>query len=126
MSENITNLNWIGRTCNHGAKADVSVTIANQSESRRCVNVTFRNSVNELVTQTDYMVVAPFKNRLFFKSATDVNGLLLCKNANSPNRYIRINRESDVESLTKFAGNYDLKYDEFYELYYIEKKGEEL
>ncbi len=128
MGNELIGLNWVGRAINSHSdkKIDVSITVANQSNTtkKKCVNFTFRNGIEKLITDTEYILVAPYKSRVFFKKATDVDGITLLKNKNSSNStYARISAENDVPKFEGYAGNYQLKYDEFYELYYVEKEG---
>ncbi len=118
-------IKWVGRASRKG-NADVSLTICHNSDTRECVSFTFRNSSYEFFTRTDYFKVGIFKNRLFFTEAKDFDGLLLNKNKETtPNtRYARIASEKEINLFRPFEGAYELKYDEFYELYYIEKENE--
>lgn len=124
MNEKIMNLNWIG-TNKHGHKAtvDVSISISSSDAKRSFVGFIFRNESWKFFTDTDFFVVAPYKNRLFFKAADKSNGIYLCKNNNTktPTRYGRIQRDFINTSFAEYVGDYELKHDDFYDLYYIER-----
>ena len=91
------------------------------------VRFTLRNSVYELITDTDRiqygMPNSKRSNRIYFISGTAENGLKLSttKNSNSETRYVAINKENEVERLIPFIGDYELSYDDECKLYYIER-----
>lgn len=124
MQNKMLGLDWVGRSISAPCKgADVSITVANNNPQRRCINFIFRNDTEKLISETGYIVAAPYKNRVFFKEATSATGITLTKNKNSSgSTYARISSEPDVPKFLDYAGNYQLKYDDFYELYYIEKE----
>ena len=84
-------------------------------------SITFRNKVWQNFGEN--IEIATYKNRILFR--TSETGLALTKKIGSKtdNHYCKINRCDDemMATLKGFIGDYELKYDPFYELYYIEK-----
>ena len=124
MGNEILSLNWVGRRTQAGGHRfdDVSILLGHTTKEKRCMCFTFRNGVSNLFSDTDYAVIAIFKNRVYFKGANQRDGLKLCTNKETKQdtRYFRIGSERDVEHLIPFIGDYELKHDSFYDLYYIE------
>lgn len=124
-------MNWMGRTGVKGSyksSADISISIVYTSLADKMNGVkpkvafTFRNKSRHVVSETDYVMIAVVKNRVFFKGSTANEGFLIGHQANTQdNGYLRISQADFVSRLSPFIGDYELKYDKFYELYYIEK-----
>ena len=116
--------NWISKGANknyHRANSDVSIVcVKYNGKPYSGVSFTFRNDVWQFFGEN--IEFAVFKNRVMFRTAKKGEGLQLYKGAdNCPNRYIRIRLDDNTNILKeKFIGDYELKYDSFYELYYIE------
>ena len=127
---------WMGRS---GAKtyvrtnADVTITEVYPSKedkrnrTKKKIAFTFRHHSRHAVSTTDYVMIAVVKNRIFFKTGNADNGFLIgsgnSKAENSKdNGYLRISQEEFVSRLESFVGSYELQYDKFYELFYIEKE----
>lgn len=129
MNEVTRKLDWIGALGKKNPKAnnDISIrhTISENGESHY-TGITLRHECWKLITDTPYVEVAIFKNRVFFKESDAIRGLTLCSNKNTSEttRYIRF-YNGHAPKFIAFEGDYELKYDEFYELYYIERKEEE-
>lgn len=133
--------NWFGKEIHKGyVKSDKDVTIntvyktrADKLENKNpYISMSFRNGVRHLFADNEYALVAVVKNRIFFKESDAEHGLLVrqqktqAKNAKSyDNGYLRIGDSNAVESIIPFVGSYDLKWDKFYELYYVEKEENE-
>ena len=132
--------NWYGKEIRKGYSRndrDVTVNIVYKTKADKAENknpiitLTFKNGVRHLFADNEYALIAVVKNRIFFKESDAEHGLLVrqqktqSKNAKSyDNGYLRIGDRNAVESLIPFFGSYDLKWDKFYELYYIEKEEE--
>ena len=99
-----------------------------EADKKPQISITFRNHSRHAVTETEYVLLAAVKNRIFFKTGKQNNGFLIGKvstngdKASGDNGYLRTSYAEYVEQLLPFIGSYDLKYDKFYELYYIEKE----
>ena len=109
----------------HKAVSNSDVTISFMKSRDNLVNITFRNGVIYLISSTDYVkITKPLKNRIYFKQGYDKDGLLLNKNKNvtADNRYVRFQNDDLRKAFDEFGGDYELKYDNFNELYYIEKE----
>ena len=85
-------------------------------------NITLRNGVDEKFGVC--VDIAPYKNRIFFRASTEGQGgyKIYAHGNERKNPFIQVNVTEKSKILKEFEGNYDLQYDEFYELYYIEKK----
>ena len=115
--------NWIGKSA-HGrnpkGSKDVYISLCKrgpQNGDKRNISFTFRNNIDEIFEE--HVMIAPHKNRIYFKN--DANGYKISKATKSPTLKIGIH----IDLLKDFIGEYDLLFDEYWELYYIEKKGEE-
>lgn len=118
---------WVGAGQHHrkvSSKADVSLHKVRNND-KDAIALTFRNGIHKLISETDYVLISmPKKNRIYFKQGTQMNGLLLGKNNGTKldNRYSRFYSDEDVKFFLDFVGEYELKHDDFNELYYIEKE----
>lgn len=114
--------NWISKGANkRRANFDVSIVCVKYG-GKPCAGIsfTFRNDVWQFFEGS--IEFAIFKNRIMFRTAKKGEGLVLYRGAdNCPNRYAKIRLDDSTNILKeKFIGDYELKYDSFYELYYIE------
>ena len=85
-------------------------------------NLTCRNKVPEILGE--WVDIAIYKNRVFFRPSTQQDGGYKMYSHNSTtktNPFLQILETENTKGLMEFVGDYDLKYDELYELYYIEK-----
>ena len=124
-------MNWMGRAGvkgNNKSSADISISIVYTTMADKMNGVkpkvafTFRNKSRHAVSETDYVMIAVVKNRVFFKTSDQNNGFLIGNQSNTKQHgYLRITQAEYVSRLAPFVGDYELKYDKFYELYYIEK-----
>lgn len=110
----LDSIEWQGKKKKFN-KGDSDVTITVGKDGR--YKFTFRNEIWKCITNTDYVVFAPCKGRMFFKESDSRNGYKLCISGPTPNRYMFTTIMGD----TDFIGDYELKYDDFLELYYIER-----
>jgi len=121
---------WLGSTQpqkNFSSK-DVSINLINLGSRTKSADATygfsiiFRNNVWEKFGQR--VELAPFKNRIMFR--TSDRGIYMSKKSDnkSANRYAKYAPMNEIEmkTLKDFIGDYELKYDSFYELYYIENE----
>jgi len=93
---------------------DVSISIKKDGK----VTFVFRNGVHEIISGTQYFVCAICKNRMFFMEADSADGYkLTVSDTKGCNRYAQMSIDDGIS----FIGDYELKYDDFLELYYIEK-----
>lgn len=102
------------------SKADISITI---TKSNRMA-FTFRNDTASKVSDTGYLAICPHKNRILFKAVDNRHGWAVSmKHKDDSKRltygYMQVPVESDADRA--FEGDYELKYDDFLELYFIEK-----
>lgn len=101
---------------------DVSIRRLSDKD-RAYYTFTFRNGVMEKLG--DYIEMSAYKNRLLFRTATSETGFkVTCKqgatDSTKLNHYCKLYDREETKKFAKFVGDFDLKYDSFYELYYIE------
>lgn len=115
---------WVQRA-NTNVRAsikDVSIRRLND-KAKVYYTLTFRNGVCEKIG--DYIEMSVYKNRLLFRTATSDTGFkITCKQGATDttklNHYCKLYEREDTKKFAKFTGDFDLQYDSFYELYYIE------
>ena len=107
--------NWKTKSIHtgRGIQYDVSISLVKGGAN----SIVLRNGKKNLF-EDKAISYAIFKNRVMFRS--DKDGYAISGNNKSPNGYVKIHKGD--EELRDFIGDYDLKYDDFYELYYIEKE----
>ena len=126
MNEAERNLVWFDRQRRKSGN-DVTITVNYDAQSHkgRYVGFTFRNdSYKKFAEESAYFELAFFKNRMFFKKSDSAKGLLLQANRETPNRYAKV-QSDNADYFTHWGGDYKLQYDEFWDLYYIERKDED-
>lgn len=115
--------NWIS-SCGKNyrkSKSDVSINCIKSGDSKYgAVSFTFRNDVWQFFGER--VEFAIYKNRILFRNAAPGEGLAFSSGSiKCPNKYIKIRITDNIQIIKdKFIGDYELKYDSFYELYYIE------
>lgn len=129
-NEVISGMNWrtksrSGCGVSNGSKSDVSISLGKKTKEAEpsLLCVTFRNEVEKLIfdESCEYIQFGIHKNRMFFRQSDPSTGYkMYARLKNCKNRYTKFPIEE--ESDKNFVGNYELKYDEFLELYYIEKE----
>lgn len=103
-------------------QSDVSIRKADMEDKIRARFI-FRNGANDKISETDYMVYAIYKNKIYFKGADEHTGLkMTANNTKCGNRYVQINREEDAVDIWDFLGDYKLMFDEKKKLYFIQGK----
>lgn len=106
------------------SREDISISVQNkirgkQGDDGKVVCFTFRNDCPELFTDSGYVQFCVYKNRVFFRQASNDDGYKITNaSKTSKNRYVKI---PGVDLFKDFVGDYELKYDSFLELYYVEK-----
>ena len=122
-------LDWQKKFSGRGIKSDanVSISLTNQTKGGKCqkrICFIFREKMWEAF-DTRYLMFAVLKNRIYFKGSEDkYEGYAITTKGH--NGYI-VATPHDKEELgvyEGFVGDYSLKFDEYYELYYIEKRGQ--
>ena len=138
FKEELERFNCFGKEVRKGYSRndrDVTVNIVYKTKADKAENknpyitLTFRNGVRHLFADNEYALIAVVKNRIFFKESDAEHGLLVRQQKTQKedtkaydNGQMRIGDREAVEALKPFFGSYDLKWDKFYELYYIEKE----
>lgn len=108
--------------------SDVSIRECepNKAHTKTRYNITFRNHSAEVLG--NYVDLAIYKNRIFFRpSSAEDRGYKIYKHdpntskSKPYNPFTQVNKTEYTEGLSEFIGNYEMKFDEFYELYYVER-----
>lgn len=114
-------LSFIG-TSRVGRKSheDVTVTLVEgKTPSGKRLSIVLRNDVHELLGDGERLKIAFFKCRLILMKGAD--GMKMTS-ANTSNRFVRFRLDEDQAKIAKdFIGDHELKYDDLYEYYYVEK-----
>lgn len=121
--------NWLGNNTasKNFSQKDISINLIKtgslkSGETTYGFSIIFRNKVWEKFSNR--IEVATYKNRVMFRSTNNERGILLTKKQDNiaNNRYAKLTNLDDktMEIWKQFIGDYELKYDSFYELYYIE------
>lgn len=122
------NVDFVGRK---KAKAsnnvyDIGVYIKKEGRKTPRLRIYFRNSISDIF-DSEYFEIGRYKNRLIIKPSTEENGVKLF-NSQSPNvRSLQFTITKSEAGILVFGStdgpvNYELKYDQLYEYYYIEKE----
>lgn len=97
-----------------------AISIGHGATNNKGISFTFRNGKGKFLK--GYAQIAICKNRVYFKSVEEGEGMRIVDNKTTSNFYGKICTESKTTViLHDFIGDYDLKYDEYLEFYYIEK-----
>ena len=120
VGADMSKFNWIGQNTKNYRKAqtDVSISIIRNGDKANSISFVLRNDVWKNFGER--VAIAVYKNRVLFR--TDENGAKVDTRGikNCTNRYLKFRVDETTERLKAFVGDYELKYDDFYELYYIE------
>lgn len=119
---------WIGGEQLRYRLSDRDVVInkvkANRKGDPFRYSVTFKNRAYDWLKDIERVQFAIFKNRIMWRES-DEGFTLSCKKKESSrgtkSYYASIPYSEASMELDKFIGDYELKYDDFYDLYYIEK-----
>lgn len=120
---------WMGKR-NFSQKArknnscDISIRKTIGTDNNRTkARFTIRNGVSQLISETEYIQFSiPDTKHIYFMTGTKETGLkMTSQDKESENRYVQINKASDAEELIPFCGDYEIKFDQECQLYYIKK-----
>lgn len=127
MNEAEQKLVWIGRTNRRGGNdISIKVNLMANTHNGNYVGFTFRDECHKkFCGETPYFEVSLFKNCMFFKKSNSERGLLISNNKNTKSNYYAKIQSDTANYFAHWEGDYELKYNEFWELYYIERKDEE-
>lgn len=111
-------LDFVGKTKrNIGNHNDISI-YSSMVDGGEVLTICIRNGLDQLLGEGDRVKIARYKNRLII--IKDEGGKKLF---GSKSRFVRFRFKDDQMPTYKyFEGDYELKYDDLYEYYYIEKK----
>lgn len=110
------------------SKADITIGASSKED---CINVYFRNGVKDFFGT--HVKVGIYKDRMIFCEADNRTGFKIsgpAKNAAVTNNYRKLYGHcvvpisaDKIAEYKEWIGDYDLKVDDFYDYYYIQKKG---
>ena len=111
------------------SKTDVSIRIGIKNRDQKtgkvknnCYSFTFRNAVG-VKFKYEYLDIAVFKTRMYFKPCKTGQFHLhsyKLKDNERCNANISIIKNENTKVMDKFCGDYNLEYDDIYEMYYID------
>lgn len=117
-------LQWLNKKRRLGELSRSAVTIRVASPSRtskadrKRLTFVFRDKLYENFNSR-YITFAVMKDRIYFKSVEAVEGYAIVIKGLSG--YVQVTVTPDeLKQFESFIGDYSLKYDDFYELYYVE------
>ena len=102
---------WVGKGTTRST-ADVSIT-----NVRGGCQIILRNGTRDYFGER--IQIAIMKNRIYFRAHEDGYKLLI---QGKPNGYLKLCETTETcKKVVEFLGDYKLRHDDFYDLYYIEK-----
>lgn len=112
------------------SKADISISKRNGCTKKdgsisHKIAFIFRNKTFEKITKTGYIEFAIYKNRIMFREGDEQTGLKgnVDKSTSGSSVEIVLGLNETTQELDDFVMlDYDLEYDGFYEVYYVERK----
>lgn len=119
-------LQWFSkkRKLGEGGSSAVSVVITSSGKNlrsdRRRLTFIFRDKMYENFN-SKYVTFAVMKNRIYFRGVEPRKGYSVTVKGLNGYAQCIINLD-ELKQLEPFIGDYSLKYDDFYELYYVEKE----
>ena len=119
--DRMNEISWISKKTARGIRSDMDISlrlIKNGGGKKNTINLILRNGISEIF-EAPGLVVGVRKNRMFFVPRED-GYKIGAANDKSDNRYVRIPATNN--DLIEFCGDYELKYDNFLEMYYIERE----
>lgn len=105
---------------------NVTVTVTDGAKSlaagRKILTIIIRDNLWKQF-DSNYVAFGVFKNRLYFNKSDKFDGYsIVAKNTTAYIKCTIVN--DDITTYKQFVGSHTLKYDEYYELYYIEFEGD--
>lgn len=114
---------WIGKMKRRsGNEVSISCKI-NGTGDKHLACFTFREDCFKDFTKSTFFEIAFSENRMYFRESDEEHGIRLLEHPEvvSTTRYAKI-QNGFAKNLVAWNGNFELKYDEEWELYYIERK----
>ena len=124
-SDHINAIEWMPKKArgrgNEKAK-DISIRCGTRDKKRRnYISLTIRNSISDLICPNGGGILAGvYKSRVYFVEDFE-NGYKLGNNQ-ANNNDVMYAKMGKHDELIPFVGDYDLKHDEFLDMYYIERE----
>ena len=102
------------------SQADITLTVLNGNKGKNRVNIYFRN--NTKIHFPDGVIFGIYKNRIVFEKS-NTQGYKIATNNNNRSDYGCVSATvSDPDKYKDWIGDYTLKWDSFYEFWYIERE----
>lgn len=99
---------------------DVSLSLSKQKGVDAVAAFIFRDDCFKKVSKTGYVVFAFVNNRIYFKEADQRTGYHFSPRANGTSATFQTMNKMAVDNAKYMSGDYNLKYDKEYDMYYIE------
>lgn len=105
-----------GRKKNRKGIADITITTMKRANS---INIYFRNGMHELFPEG--VIFGIYKNRIVFEPDKDKGYTVNMSATKKGDLGVVTATVGDIERYREWVGDYEMKYDDFYEFWYIEK-----
>lgn len=123
------NVDFVGRKKTKAANNDYDIGVFIKKDKGRRnprLRIYFRNSISDIF-DSEYIEIGRYKNRLIFKPSTEEMGAKLWSSASPAIKSLQFTVTKNEAGVLVFGStdgpiNYELKYDQLYEYYYIEKE----
>lgn len=99
--------------------ADITITTTKRANS---INIYFRNGMHELFPEG--VIFGIYKNRIVFEPDKDKGYTVNTSATKKGDIGVVTATVGDIEKYRAWVGDYEMKYDDFYEFWYIEKPAE--
>lgn len=116
------------KTTIKGGNSDISINVSNggkqMTKGTKKLSIIIRDNLWKQF-KSDYIVFAIMKNRIYFRASDRFEGYKIAvKNTSA---YIGcVITGDEIADYESFVGNYHLRFDDYYELYYIDIEQEGL
>lgn len=120
--EVMSKMTWMKKERRYGDRVanDITITmIKSNNPDRKIMQLIFRNGCETKISKTGYLMVGTYKNRCFFCQTNQVEGYKISASEQTKNKYVRVSTHNDM---IQFIGDYELKHDDFLDMYYVEKE----
>lgn len=121
--KSIVRQNSARSTCDISITKRVGSKLKDGSVNYR-IAIIFKNNVIKDIAPSGYIDFAVYKNRVLFRESDSTMGLFVKSHSNRSEEVV-IPLTPETKELEDFiGGDFTLKYDEFYEVFYIERRAE--
>lgn len=123
----VSKFNWIGRQdySKRISSSDISISRVwwDKPKKIKGYSFVFRNETSSKLG--DHFEFAIDENVIIFRPAKDGIAMTQRESSSASNRYAKVKETEDTVKLLEFIGDYDLKYNQLFGLFYIERSKED-